>query len=64
VHCILDSDRAHYENYSGTANTLNDNQSIVRRMILDSTRYWVTHMRVDGFGFDLASILGSGRTSG
>ena len=57
VYYILDSDRARYANYSGTGNTLNANQSIVRRMILDSARYWVTHMHVDGFRFDLASIL-------
>jgi isoamylase len=57
VYYILDDDRAHYANYSGTGNTLNANQSIVRRMILDSARYWVTHMHVDGFRFDLASIL-------
>ena len=57
VYYILDNDRAQYANYSGTGNTLNANQSIVRRMILDSARYWVTHMHVDGFRFDLASIL-------
>ena len=57
IYYILDNDRAQYANYSGTGNTLNANQSIVRRMILDSVRYWVTHMHVDGFRFDLASIL-------
>ena len=41
VYYILDQDRAHYANYSGTGNTLNANQAIVRRMILDSLRYWV-----------------------
>jgi isoamylase len=54
---ILDRDRAHYANYSGTGNTLNANQPIVRRMILDSLRYWVAEMHVDGFRFDLAAIL-------
>jgi isoamylase len=54
---ILSKERAHYENYSGTGNTLNANQSIVRRLTLDSLRYWVTEMHVDGFRFDLASIL-------
>ncbi len=44
-------------NYSGTGNTLNANQSTVRRLILDSLRYWVEEMHVDGFRFDLASIL-------
>ena len=41
---------------------MNANQSIVRRMILDSARYWVTHMHVDGFRFDLASILARDET--
>ena len=54
---ILDRDRARYADYTGTGNTLNANQPIVRRMILDSLRYWVTHMHVDGFRFDLASVL-------
>jgi isoamylase len=52
---ILDRDR--YADYTGTGNTLNANQPVVRRMILDSLRYWVTHMHVDGFRFDLASVL-------
>jgi glycogen operon protein len=54
---ILENDRSHYANYSGTGNTLNANHPIVRRMILDSLRYWVEQMHVDGFRFDLASIL-------
>jgi glycogen operon protein len=54
---ILDQDLSRYANYSGTGNTLNANHPIVRRMILDSLRYWVTEMHVDGFRFDLASIL-------
>ena len=43
--------------YSGTGNALNANQPIVRRMIVDSLRYWVAEMHVDGFHFDLTSIL-------
>ena len=43
--------------YSGTGNSLNANHPVVRRMILDSLRYWVEEMHVDGFRFDLASIL-------
>ena len=62
VYYILDKDRAAYANYSGTGNTLNANQPIVRRMILDSLRYWVGHMHVDGFRFDLASILARDET--
>ena len=54
---ILEEDRSRYADYSGTGNTLNANQPIVRRMILDSLRYWVEAMHVDGFRFDLASIL-------
>jgi glycogen operon protein len=54
---ILEADRSHYANYSGTGNTLNANHTIVRRMIVDSLRYWVEEMHVDGFRFDLASIL-------
>src|SRR5437773_6712519 len=46
-----------YADYSGTGNTLNANHPIVRRMIVDSLKYWVESMHVDGFRFDLASIL-------
>lgn len=54
---ILEEDRDRYTNYSGTGNTLNANHPVVRRMILESLRYWVREMHVDGFRFDLASIL-------
>ena len=54
---VLEQDRSRYANYSGTGNTLNANHPIVRRMIVDSLRYWVGEMHVDGFRFDLASIL-------
>jgi len=47
-----------YKNYSGCGNTLNCNHPLVRGFILDCLRYWVTEMHVDGFRFDLASILG------
>lgn len=58
VYYTLDeADKARYANYTGTGNTLNANQPIVRRMILDSLRYWVREMHIDGFRFDLASIL-------
>jgi isoamylase len=62
IYYILEEDRAHYANYSGTGNTLNANQAIVRRMILDSLRYWVQEMHVDGFRFDLAAILSRDET--
>jgi glycogen operon protein len=54
---ILQREPAHYCNYTGTGNTLNTNHPVVRRLIVDSLRYWVTEMHVDGFRFDLASIL-------
>ena len=54
---MLDTDKSRYANFTGCGNTLNANQPIVRRMIQDSLRYWVTQMHVDGFRFDLASIL-------
>lgn len=46
-----------YANYTGCGNTLNANHPIVRRMITDSLKYWVREMHIDGFRFDLASIL-------
>ena len=57
IYYLLEQDHSRYANYAGTGNTLNANQSIVRRMIVDSLRYWVREMHVDGFRFDLASIL-------
>jgi isoamylase len=57
IYYILQSDQSRYADYSGCGNTLNANNPIVRRMIVDSIRYWVEHMHVDGFRFDLASIL-------
>jgi glycogen operon protein len=54
---ILEQDPSRYADYSGCGNTLNANHPIARRMILDSLRYWVQEMHVDGFRFDLASIL-------
>jgi glycogen operon protein len=57
VYYILQKDKSRYADYTGCANTLNANQPIVRRLIQDSLRHWVTQMHVDGFRFDLASIL-------
>jgi len=54
---ILTADKSRYADYTGCGNTLNANEPIVRRLILDSLRYWVSEMHVDGFRFDLASIL-------
>ena len=54
---MLEDGGLRYANYTGCGNTLNANQPIVRRLIVDSLRYWVEEMHVDGFRFDLASIL-------
>jgi isoamylase len=57
---MLEEDSSKYANYSGCGNTLNSNNSIVRRLIADCLRYWVAEMHVDGFRFDLASVLARG----
>jgi len=55
---MLSSDPGNpYANYSGTGNTLNFSQPHVRKMVLDSLRYWKKEMHVDGFRFDLASVF-------
>jgi isoamylase len=54
---ILEKNKAFYSNYSGCGNTLDASDPFVRRLIIDSLRYWVEEMHVDGFRFDLASIL-------
>lgn len=54
---LLDDDRHHYRNDTGTGNVLNCADPAVRKLIMDSLRFWVTEMRVDGFRFDLASIF-------
>ncbi len=57
LYYMLDED-GNYLNYSGCGNTLNCNHPLVRDLILTCLRYWVGDMHVDGFRFDLASILG------
>lgn len=59
---LLEAGSGRYANYSGCGNTLNPGNSIVRRMIIDSLHYWVNVMHVDGFRFDLASILSRDET--
>ena len=54
---LLQPDRTHYRNDSGTGNTLNCANRYVRKMIIDSIRFWAHEMHVDGFRFDLASIF-------
>jgi glycogen operon protein len=55
---MLDEDKRRYKNYSGCGNTLNCNHPVVRTLIRDCLHYWVVEMHVDGFRFDLGSILG------
>ncbi len=55
---LTPDDPRYYINDTGTGNTLNLPHSRVLQMVTDSLRYWVTEMNVDGFGFDLATILG------
>jgi glycogen operon protein len=57
IYYMLEHDGEAYANYSGCGNTLNANNPYVRRLIIDSIHYWVSEMHVDGFRFDLASIL-------
>lgn len=54
---ILEDDPTYYKNYSGCGNTFKGNHPIAMRLIVDSLQYWVSQMHVDGFRFDLASIL-------
>ena len=58
IYYIIDPSSGAYLNFSGCGNTMNCNHPVVRDLILDSLRYWVTEMHIDGFRFDLASILG------
>lgn len=58
---LEERDKSRYVNFSGCGNTLNCNHPVVRNYILECLRYWVTEMHVDGFRFDLASILGRDR---
>ena len=55
---LEDDNRRRYKNFSGVGNTLNANHPVVREYVIDVLRYWVMCMHVDGFRFDLASVLG------
>jgi isoamylase len=48
----------YYRDFTGVGNTLNANHPVVRELVMSVLRYWVMHMHVDGFRFDLASVLG------
>jgi isoamylase len=54
---MLQPNQALYQNFTGCGNTVNSNHSVVRRLIMDCLRYWVREFHVDGFRFDLASVL-------
>jgi isoamylase len=58
IYYLLEQDKRRYKNYSGCGNTLNCNHPIVRTLIRDCLQYWVVEMHVDGFRFDLGSVLG------
>lgn len=57
---MLENNDTQYKNYSGCGNTFNCNNKVVKDIIVDSLRYWYLEMGVDGFRFDLASVLGRG----
>jgi isoamylase len=58
IYYWLQHDRRFYKDFTGTGQTVNASHPVVRDMILDALRYWVIEMHVDGFRFDLASVLG------
>src|SRR5262245_29230924 len=61
IYYILDpADKSRYADFTGCGNTLNAGHAVVRRLICDSLRYWVQEMHIDGFRFDLASVLTRG----
>jgi glycogen operon protein len=58
IYYLLTADKRNYIDFTGCGNTLNCHHPLVRSLVLDCLRYWAVHMHVDGFRFDLASILG------
>ncbi len=58
VYMLEENGQRYYKNFSGVGNTLNANHPVVSNFVMNALRYWVTEMHVDGFRFDLASILG------
>jgi glycogen operon protein len=59
IYYILNDNKRYYQNYSGCGNTVNCNNPIMLDMIIACLHYWVVEMKVDGFRFDIGSILGS-----
>jgi len=62
VYYMLENDARYYKNYSGCGNSVNGNHPIVREMIFHCLRHWVHNYHIDGFRFDLASILSRDRS--
>jgi glycogen operon protein len=62
IYYWLDDDKRFYRDFTGTGQTINAAHPVVRDLILDALRYWVMEMHVDGFRFDLASVLGRDRS--
>ena len=60
IYYLLEPGTGRYIDYAGCGNTLNCNHPVVRSLIIDCLRHWVVQFRIDGFRFDLASILGRG----
>ena len=60
IYYLIDPQTGMYHDYTGCGNTLNCNHPRVRDLIIDVLRYWVAEMHIDGFRFDLASVLGRG----
>ena len=58
IYYWLGDDKRHYRNFTGVGQTVNASHPVVRDLILDALRYWVMELHVDGFRFDLASVLG------
>lgn len=61
IYYLLEDNRRYYKNFSGVGNTLACNHPVVQDLIMDCLRYWVQEMHVDGFRFDLATILSRDR---
>ncbi|HEY8240360.1 MAG TPA: isoamylase, partial [Kiritimatiellia bacterium] len=61
IYYMMSEDGQHFSNYTGCGNTVNSNHPVVRNLIMHCLRYWTLHMHVDGFRFDLASVLARGR---
>jgi isoamylase len=62
IYYWLNDDKRFYRDFTGTGQTINAAHPVVRDLILDALRYWVMEMHVDGFRFDLASVLGRHRS--